>query len=140
MAYGIGLIGNRPHQMGYGAILEARDDCDTIAAAEHNAEKAAPMAERFGVDCRDDYDAVLEDSRLDIVSICTPSGAHLEVGVDDREDVLHRRSSRKTIDDVLGEALTAIGRFPYLEIPCPRSVVRDVDGPRFLIHTEWIPC
>ncbi len=71
MAYGIGLIGNRPHQMGYGAILEARDDCTIVAAAEHNAEKAAPMAERFGVDCAEDYDAVLEDPEVDIVSICT---------------------------------------------------------------------
>ena len=71
MAYGIGLIGNRPHQMGYGAALEARDDCSIVAAAEHNAGKAAPLEERFGLPCGSDYDAVLENPNVDIVSICT---------------------------------------------------------------------
>ena len=71
MTYGIGLIGNRPHQMSYGAIIEQRNDCKIVAAAEHNAEKAVPLAERFGLKCEADYDAVLENPDVDVVSICT---------------------------------------------------------------------
>ena len=40
MSYGVGLIGNRAHQMSYGPILEEREDCRIVAAAEHRADKA----------------------------------------------------------------------------------------------------
>ncbi|MDA0747188.1 MAG: Gfo/Idh/MocA family oxidoreductase [bacterium] len=71
MIYGIGLLGNRAHQMSYGPILAARDDCKIVAAAEHNAEKAKPLEQKFGVTCVEDYDAVLENTDVDIVSIAT---------------------------------------------------------------------
>ncbi|MDP6778541.1 MAG: Gfo/Idh/MocA family oxidoreductase [Candidatus Latescibacteria bacterium] len=69
--YRVGLIGNRAHQMTYGPIIESRDDCQIVAAAEHNAEKAKPLEDRFGVSCACDYDAVLEDPNVDVVSIAT---------------------------------------------------------------------
>ncbi len=69
--YRVGLIGNRAHQMTYGPIIEARDDCRIVAAAEHNAEKAKPLESHFGVSCSADYDAVLEDPNVDVVSIAT---------------------------------------------------------------------
>jgi predicted dehydrogenase len=71
MSYGVGLIGNRAHQMSYGPILETRHDCRIVAAAEHRADKAKPLEERFGVVCVADYDAVLEDPDVQIVSIAT---------------------------------------------------------------------
>lgn len=71
MSYGVGLLGNRAHQMSYGPILEAREDCRIVAAAEHRADKAVPLEERFGVACVADYDAVLEDPDVQIVSIAT---------------------------------------------------------------------
>ena len=71
MSYGVGLLGNRAHQMSYGPILEARQDCRIVAAAEHRADKAGPLEERFGVACSSDYDAVLEDPDVHIVSIAT---------------------------------------------------------------------
>ncbi len=71
MSYGVGLLGNRAHQMSYGPILEARRDCRIVAAAEHRADKAGPLEERFGVACGPDYDAVLEDPDVQIVSIAT---------------------------------------------------------------------
>ncbi|MDE2998748.1 MAG: Gfo/Idh/MocA family oxidoreductase [Gemmatimonadota bacterium] len=71
MSYGVGLLGNRAHQMSYGPILEARPDCRIVAAAEHRADKAGPLEERFGVVCGPDYNAVLEDPDVQIVSIAT---------------------------------------------------------------------
>jgi hypothetical protein len=40
-------------------------------AAEHHAEKARPLEQRFKVKCTPDYDAVLEDPAVDFVSIAT---------------------------------------------------------------------
>ncbi len=71
MSYGVGLLGNRAHQMSYGPILEARQDCRIVAAAEHRADKAGLLEERFGVACGADYDDVLEDPDVHIVSIAT---------------------------------------------------------------------
>ncbi len=71
MSYGVGLVGNRAHQMSYGPILEAREDCRIVAAAEHRADKAKPLEERFGVTCVADYETVLENSDVHIVSIAT---------------------------------------------------------------------
>jgi predicted dehydrogenase len=71
MPFKVGLIGNRAHQMSYGPVLEGREDCTIVAAAEHNAEKAKPLADRFGVSCSEDYDSVLENPEVDIVSIAT---------------------------------------------------------------------
>ena len=43
-----------------------------------NAEKTAEFAQKYGVKCYDSYEAVLADSAVDAVSICTPSGYHAE--------------------------------------------------------------
>ena len=67
----VGLIGNRAHQMLFGPIFEGRSDCRIVAAAEHNAEKARPLEQRFKVKCAADYDAVLEDPNVDFVCIAT---------------------------------------------------------------------
>ena len=71
MIFRVGLIGNRAHQMSYGPVFQERDDCRIVAAAEHHAEKAKPLEERFGVPCSADYDSVLENPEVDIVSIAT---------------------------------------------------------------------
>ena len=67
----VGLIGNRAHQMLFGPIFEGRSDCRIVAAAEHNAEKARPLEQRFKVKCAADYNAVLEDPNVDFVCIAT---------------------------------------------------------------------
>ena len=71
MPYGIGLIGNRAHQNTFGPILHGRPDCQIVSAAEHIAAKGAPLEQAYGVRCVRDYDAVLEDPCVDIVSIAT---------------------------------------------------------------------
>lgn len=69
--YRIGLIGNRAHQNVYGPIWNERSDCEIVAAAEHHAEKGRALVDLYGVTVASDYNAVLEDPNVDIVSICT---------------------------------------------------------------------
>lgn len=71
MAFKVGLIGNRAHQNVYGPILQARSDCEIVAAAEHNLEKAQALEQLYGISVSQDYDAVLENPDVDFVSICT---------------------------------------------------------------------
>ncbi len=71
MAYRIGLIGNRAHQNSFGPVWHSRSDCEIVAAAEHSIEKGRALTDLYGVDVVTDYDAVLNDPDVDIVSICT---------------------------------------------------------------------
>ena len=69
--YRIGLIGNRAHQNSYGPVWQEREDCKIVAAAEHHAGKGEALSQLYGLEVARDYDAVLEDPNVDIVSICT---------------------------------------------------------------------
>ncbi len=69
--YRIGLIGNRAHQNTYGPIWHEREDCEIVAAAEHHESKGEALSQLYGLEVARDYDAVLEDPNVDIVSICT---------------------------------------------------------------------
>ena len=69
--YRIGLIGNRAHQNSYGPIWHEREDCKIVAAAEHHEGKGEALSQLYGLEVARDYDAVLEDPNVDIVSICT---------------------------------------------------------------------
>jgi len=71
MAYRIGLIGNRAHQNTFGPVWHNHPDCEIVAAAEHHVEKGRALKDLYGVDVATDYDAVLENPDVDIVSICT---------------------------------------------------------------------
>ena len=71
MAYRIGLIGNRAHQNTFGPVWHNHPDCEIVAAAEHNVERGRALTDLYGVDVDTDYDAVLENPDVDIVSICT---------------------------------------------------------------------
>ena len=71
MTFRVGLLGNRAHQMSYGPVFQRRPDCRIVAAAEHCPDKARPLSERFGIPCGPDYDAVLENPDVDLVSIAT---------------------------------------------------------------------
>lgn len=71
MAYRIGLIGNRAHQNTFGPVWHQHPDCEIVAAAEHNVEKGRALNDLYGVEVATDYDAVLENPDVDIVSICT---------------------------------------------------------------------
>jgi predicted dehydrogenase len=67
----IALIGNRAHQNTYGPRFRDHPDCEIVALAEHNAEKADALSKLYGLPCESDYDAVLERDDIDIVCIAT---------------------------------------------------------------------
>ncbi len=78
MSYGIGIVGTGLiAEFHARAINEARG-AHLAAVMSRSAERAAAFGERFGCPGFDSLEALLSDPEVNIVSICTPSGAHME--------------------------------------------------------------
>lgn len=78
MTTGFAIIGTgmiaRYHAQAIGAIPNAR----LIGCYNHNPERAVQFAEEFGCQAFSNLDEMLAAPGVDVVTICTPSGAHLE--------------------------------------------------------------
>lgn len=70
---GTGMIG-RLHARAIGAM----DGGVLHSVFNHRVEKARAVGEEFGVPAFDDLQAFLSDPALEVVTVCTPSGAHYE--------------------------------------------------------------
>lgn len=70
---GTGMI-SRYHAQAIAAIPNAR----LVGCFNHNPERATTFAEEFGCQAYSSLDEMLANPEVQIVTICTPSGAHLE--------------------------------------------------------------
>lgn len=81
MAYGFGIVGcgmiSRFHAR---AIADVRG-AKLVACFDRNAESAEKLAAEVGCRAYSDYDEFLADKEVQIVTIGTPSGAHMEPAV-----------------------------------------------------------
>jgi len=73
---GCGMI-SRFHAMAIGELKRG----SLIAACSRSKKNAKKLAEEFGADWTTDYNALLVRDDVDIVNICTPSGAHMEYAI-----------------------------------------------------------
>jgi len=78
MAFGIGVVGcgmiARFHARAVADLRNAR----LVACCSANPESALRFAEEHGCEAYEDLPAMLADPAVDVVSICSPSGAHME--------------------------------------------------------------
>lgn len=81
MKYGFGIVGIGMIAEFHAKAIAAMNGGELVACYSRSAEKAADFCDRFGGKGSADYDQFLETEGLDIVTICTPSGAHLEPAV-----------------------------------------------------------
>jgi predicted dehydrogenase len=81
MATGFGIIGTgmiaKFHARAVGELRGSK----LVACFNHTPEKSRKFADEFGCQAYDRLDQMLARDDLHIVTICTPSGAHLEPGV-----------------------------------------------------------
>jgi predicted dehydrogenase len=73
-----GIIGTGAIARIHADALKQLENTELIACHSTNEEKGRAFAEHFGIRRYQDLDDLLNDERIDIVTICTPSGAHLE--------------------------------------------------------------
>ena len=79
--YGFAIVGcgmiARFHAMAIGDLKRGR----LVAVSSRSEKNARRVADEFGAEWTTDYRALLKRSDVDIVTICTPSGAHMEYAV-----------------------------------------------------------
>ncbi len=79
--YGFGIIGCGMISDFHSAAISELEHGQLVAVSSRNAENAKRLTDRYDVDSYTDYSEMLKRDDLDIVCVCTPSGAHLEPAV-----------------------------------------------------------
>ena len=81
MAYGFGIIGCGMISHFHAKAIEAVRGARFTGCFSSRFEAAEKLSEQFGGVAYHDLDSMLADPAVNIVNICTPSGAHLETAV-----------------------------------------------------------
>ncbi len=81
MSYGIGIVGTGMIAKHHARAISEADNLHLAAIASREQKRADELASELGCKGYGDLRAMLEDPEVSIVSICTPSGAHLEPAV-----------------------------------------------------------
>ncbi|MCG9129327.1 Gfo/Idh/MocA family oxidoreductase [Candidatus Poribacteria bacterium] len=79
--YGFGIIGCGSISDFHSAAISELEHGQLIAVSSRNTENSKRLADRYNVDAYSDYNEMLKRDDVDIVCICTPSGAHLDPAV-----------------------------------------------------------
>jgi predicted dehydrogenase len=78
MSSGFGIIGTGMIAHFHAKAIQAMPGGAVVACFNQNPEKARKFAEEYGCRACDTLEAMLSDPQVQIVTICTPSGAHRE--------------------------------------------------------------
>ncbi|MBC7327041.1 Gfo/Idh/MocA family oxidoreductase [bacterium] len=78
---GVAVIGCGAIGPAHAKAVTEIEEAKLVAVCDAREERARKLAEQLGVEWYTDYDKVLERDDVDVVSICTPSGMHAEMGI-----------------------------------------------------------
>ncbi|RMF91571.1 MAG: gfo/Idh/MocA family oxidoreductase [Planctomycetota bacterium] len=81
MAYGFGIVGCGLISKFHAKAIADVEDAELVACFDVRKEAAEKLAAEFGCTPYDDLDKMLADPKVDVVTIATPSGAHMEPAV-----------------------------------------------------------
>lgn len=81
MVRGVGIVGTGAIARHHAKVLQDAVGLRVAAVLSRSAAAAASMAADYGCKGYTDQSAFLADPAVDIVAVCTPSGAHMEVSV-----------------------------------------------------------
>ncbi len=138
---GFGVVGLGMIAEFHARALQAMAGAELVACYSRDPDKAAVFAARHGGTGHNDYDAFLDNPGLDVVAICTPSGAHLEPTVAAAaagKHVICEKPLEVTIERVdqmisacADAGVLLAGIFPRRFNPSTRLLKQAVDGGRF---------
>jgi UDP-N-acetyl-2-amino-2-deoxyglucuronate dehydrogenase len=78
----IGLIGCGRISKNHFEAIAHQQDAECLMCCDIIEERARDAAEKYNIsNWTTDYEAMLRDSNIDLISICTPSGLHPEHGI-----------------------------------------------------------
>lgn len=78
MTYRFGIVGAGMISEFHAKAIAAMDDAELVAIYSRRMEKSQEFSEKHNCTAYASYDDFLAHEGLDIITICTPSGAHLE--------------------------------------------------------------
>ena len=81
MGLGVGIVGCGMISQFHARAIADSDGAELVACCSRDMARAKSLADEFGGTAYDDLTKMLADPAVDIVSICTPSGAHQEPAV-----------------------------------------------------------
>ena len=79
--HGIGIIGCGVIADIHAQAINQLENGNLISVYSRTEENARKMGETYDVDYHSNWESFINDERIDIVSICTPSGTHLDMGI-----------------------------------------------------------
>lgn len=80
-SYGVAVVGAGNIAAAHVDAVQKLDNAHLVGVASNDPASAQEFAERHGIRAYPTVEAVAADSEVDVVAICTPSGAHLEPAV-----------------------------------------------------------
>ena len=79
--YGFAIVGCGMISEFHSAAINEMEHGQLVAVSSRQAENAQRLVDRYGVEAYSDYNQMLQRDDIDIVCVCTPSGAHMEPAV-----------------------------------------------------------
>ena len=77
---GIGIVGCGTISDVHAEAIQSLADTRLVSVFDRESGRAEHLGRKFGVSFHARWDSFIRESRLDAVSICTPSGTHLDYG------------------------------------------------------------
>lgn len=81
MAFGFGIVGTGMIADFHAKAIADIPEAKLVGCYNRTAEKAQKFAEKQGIMAYDNLEAMLANPDIDVITICTASGAHMEPGV-----------------------------------------------------------
>ena len=78
---GIAIVGCGVIADIHAQAIELLENGQLISVYSRSEDNARKIGKKYNVDFCTDWDSFIQDDRIDMVSICTPSGTHLDVGL-----------------------------------------------------------
>jgi predicted dehydrogenase len=78
--YGIGIAGCGTIASMHAEAIRQLPNVELVSVFSRNLDKARRLGEKFNVAASNNWDEFIGDKRLNIVTVCTPNGTHLDYG------------------------------------------------------------
>ena len=89
MSYKFGIVGLGLIADFHGKAIEAIPGAEVHACMDFSKERVSTFSSKYGCKAYGDLAEMLKDQDLDIVTVCTPSGAHMEASLEIIESGKH---------------------------------------------------
>jgi len=134
----IGLVGCGIISEIQAAAIQRTENASLVSVHSRSQENAKRVGEKYHVSWFTDYDEFLSDDNLDIVSVCTPSGSHLDYGakaaragkhvVVEKPIEVTLDNARQLIDICHGEGVRLAVIYQSRFIPAIRQMKRRIEN------------